>query len=984
MPAQELRPSAALAALAAQLIGVRELAVRAAAEELDTTLTLADRAGRLAEGLAGRLNALGRTPGMPATAADLLAWLAQPHALQAALEGHDEAATALPRPILQAVAQAWQDVTGASLLDWLPDARLLAGEPLQRLGICPLISQVNGGLEPRSPESLEQAPRLPLKPLGAAERRDEDASAATSGYAVLWRNLVDMFALLPTSTETLDRLWLDALTGALDAALHAVPTDAFVPRPLDSLADLARITAACAACLVEHAGERRPDGSVSAPYRFVLGEFSPIQSFILSVDAASPWPTEAVIGGRSAFVKLSADLAALRVLDDLGMPLACRMVSAASKFMLLVPSTRRGVNALVRLGQSFDEWGLRELGGTGGLVMSWWMAPASALRAYRKGLRSSDYANSFAGRYRRLLWQLEDAKFRRFHLTDGRDPVLHHHLLGLREGALICSLDGRSLASPAPYSMAELLDGTVHDAGTMPALSPASAAQLALFSSLRTSRWLSIENRRATSKQSDQQQGEVNADAAPAFDYLGYDLRLSPDAPPPRSDRTVHVLDISPVMDAAAGLEFRGHPQHPIAPYSGVARRAPKAMLKGDVDRLGKVFQEGLPGISLGRLCQLSRQIEYFFTAHVPWLLREQHPRIQTVLAGGDDFCFIGEAPDVVQLADTLRAHWRAYTQNDSLTFSVGIAIGAARMPLADIDRQAEDALALAKGERGSVGFMGRSVPWARWGELIAVTDEVTLALQRLIPAEAPAALLATQQQFARRLLSLCAGLSEVRAFTRLRWRAHLHQAVATLVRTHVHHQAQVDLAATEASRLIDALDTRGFARHGQDMAIVGQVLLLRLQRLAPAPDTAVAHAPPPLLPQDEAPEPALAALLEALSWSQPDEALFGATASQLARSLRKIPKRALRSVLRELREWDDECDQQDHAFALMRPRMAVASIRPRMRDQALPEVAAIRRLLLERIESAAELHCARWFWTTVLSFMTTQGALASLTQAEA
>lgn len=972
MLAHELRPSAALAALAAQLICVRELAVRAAAEELDPALPLSDRAGRLAEGLAGRLNALGRTPGMPATAGDLLAWLARPHALQAALEGSPEAASPLPHPILKAVAQAWQDVTDAPLLDWLPDARLLAGEPLQRQGICPLISQVNGGLEPRSPESLEQARRLALKPLGTAEQ--PGATAAPAGYAALWCNLADMFTLLPASAEAQDRLWLDALTGALDAALHAVPTDAFAPRPLDSLADLARIAAACAACLVEHAGARRADGRVSDPYRFVLGEFSPIQSFILSVDAASPWPTEAVVGGRSAFVKLSADLAALRVLDDLGMPLACRMVSAASKFMLLVPATREGVNTLVQLGRRFDEWGLRELGGTGGLVMSWWMAPASALRAYRKGLRATDYGNSFVGRYRKLLQQVDDAKFRRFHLTDGDDPVLHHHLQGLREGALICSLDGCSLAAPAPSSIAELLEAPGPAADAVPALSPASLAQLTLFTSLRTSRWLSIEERRAAREQDG---------ARPAFDYLGYDLRLDAEAPPPRSDRTVHVLDIAPVMDAAAGLQFRGHPQHPIAPYSGVARRAPRAMLKGDVDRLGHVFQKGLPGISLGRLCQLSRQIEFFFTAHVPWLLREHHPRIQTVLAGGDDFCFIGEAPDIVQLAGTLREHWRAYTQNDSLTFSVGIATGASRVALADIDRQAEDALALAKGERGSVGFMGRSVPWARWGELLAVTDEVTQSLQRLVPAEAPAGALAKQQGFARRLLSLCAGLGDERAFTRLRWRAYLHQAVATLVRAYVPQQTPANVAATEAARLIDALDTRGFACHGQDMAIVGQVLLLRLQRLAPGMPAAQMDPAPPLQPQSST-APALAPLLEALSWSQPDEALFGVTAAQLARRLSRVPQRALASVLRDLREWDDECDQQDHAFELMRPRMAVAAIRPRLRDHALPEVVAIRRLLLDRIDSAAELHCARWFWTTVQSFMTTQKALASLTQAQA
>ena len=72
----ESSDAAALAALTAQLICVRELAARATADELDPARPLADRVAAFAEGVPRRLAALHEAPGVPAQVRSLLVWLA--------------------------------------------------------------------------------------------------------------------------------------------------------------------------------------------------------------------------------------------------------------------------------------------------------------------------------------------------------------------------------------------------------------------------------------------------------------------------------------------------------------------------------------------------------------------------------------------------------------------------------------------------------------------------------------------------------------------------------------------------------------------------------------------------------------------------------------------------------------------------------------------------------------------------------------------
>ncbi|MDW8124488.1 MAG: type III-A CRISPR-associated protein Cas10/Csm1 [Geminicoccaceae bacterium] len=155
------------------------------------------------------------------------------------------------------------------------------------------------------------------------------------------------------------------------------------------------------------------------------------------------------------------------------------------------------------------------------------------------------------------------------------------------------------------------------------------------------------------------------------------------------------------------------------------------AVLKADVDNLGRIFGEGL-GVnrSIGRLVALSRALDWYFTGRLPWLLEKNWPQTYTVYAGGDDLLLIGPWWRMLKLAAELRGDFGRYCGgNPSLSLSAGIAFVSAREPLNRSAKIAEDALEAAKARPGkdAIGIVNtvlswtdpdRGLPWLlRWSD---------------------------------------------------------------------------------------------------------------------------------------------------------------------------------------------------------------------------------------------------------------------------
>ena len=156
--------------------------------------------------------------------------------------------------------------------------------------------------------------------------------------------------------------------------------------------------------------------------------------------------------------------------------------------------------------------------------------------------------------------------------------------------------------------------------------------------------------------------------------------------------------------------------------------------LRMDVDRLGRIFAEGLgENQTLPRLAGLSRQMSYFFKVYLNSLAKnrlanlpdsaivlnkEVRQNLLFIYAGGDDLFVSGAWDEIVDFAFDVYQTFRAYTGNNpDITLSGGISIEKEKFPLYQAAKLAEKAEDAAKDNgRDSFGLFDNKVfKWSQW-----------------------------------------------------------------------------------------------------------------------------------------------------------------------------------------------------------------------------------------------------------------------------
>ncbi len=147
------------------------------------------------------------------------------------------------------------------------------------------------------------------------------------------------------------------------------------------------------------------------------------------------------------------------------------------------------------------------------------------------------------------------------------------------------------------------------------------------------------------------------------------------------------------------------------------------AVLRMDVDNLGKVFSEGLPEDkrSLSRYATLSRFMSHFFKNCIRLLARRQldvlkdknlpklskddgERNLVVVYSGGDDLFIVGAWNDVFEIAFEIRELFGEYVGwNPNLTISAGFAIFDPKYPLYRMAKITRDRLETAKDEGSKI-----------------------------------------------------------------------------------------------------------------------------------------------------------------------------------------------------------------------------------------------------------------------------------------
>lgn len=630
-------------------------------------------------------------------------------------------------------------------------------------------------LSGEAPTETCLAQRYPLRmlsprnifPASAKACEGSDNNAAQAEYRSLWDHFVAGLDQIPPSHRQNLPLWFDHFDSLWLACTHAIPAaTAFGVRPEVSLYDHSRAAAALAAALwrwhetqgqtdVEAVQRLRSRGDFDeAKFLLIQGDFFGIQDFIFATGGESRKHAAKLLRGRSFQVSLFTELAALRVLDELGLPATSQIVNAAGKFMIVAPNTDDVRQRLDALRAELDDWFMARTFGLAGIGLAW--TPASCADFLRRNGEKNEDA-PFSKLMTRLHQQLDIAKHQRFNLCAHGGKVFSDANFAL--GA--CPYNGRLPADDTSGEVAscalsrdQIAIGEslirfdrilVMEAGTRDELREQRMLrplEVDLFgyvvaftaSEEATGRFGELAGNGKLRRcwdfslpDADDRDGSAALWSGFARRFIsGYVPRVGTDDGGPLRERYRGLVDESlPAIGELKTLDMLAcEDRHPsdINPeqWLGVAALG---VLKGDIDNLGELFRVGLKQPTFAKMAALSRQVNGFFAIYLPWLLARDFPNVYTVFAGGDDFFLIGPWRSVQKLGARLRDEFHHYAaENEGIHFSAGIATQKPGAPIHSIAELAEDALSAAKEHNGknAVTCFGETVTWPQWPALEA------------------------------------------------------------------------------------------------------------------------------------------------------------------------------------------------------------------------------------------------------------------------
>ncbi len=164
------------------------------------------------------------------------------------------------------------------------------------------------------------------------------------------------------------------------------------------------------------------------------------------------------------------------------------------------------------------------------------------------------------------------------------------------------------------------------------------------------------------------------------------------------------------------------------------------ALLKMDVDNLGRLLQTGLPveDISISRIAAISRELRLFFEGYLARLLQsaEYWDKIYPVYAGGDDTLLVGAWDQVIKLAAHIRRQFSKFVGgNDEITLSAGIVIVDEKFPIIRSTGLVEEALHRAKhyeeGKKDKICLFDFVFTWDEFDHIIRIKDKLVSLIDR-------------------------------------------------------------------------------------------------------------------------------------------------------------------------------------------------------------------------------------------------------------
>ncbi|MFP3868869.1 MAG: type III-A CRISPR-associated protein Cas10/Csm1 [Desulfobacteraceae bacterium] len=572
-----------------------------------------------------------------------------------------------------------------------------------------------------------------------------------TNYITLWEGFNQDVARLDKASS-FDFLF-HQLISLLEKYTFFMPSAAYRDQPDISLYHHLKTTAALAVCLYDlEASEEDVDNLLMAlkpgivhkapldrpDFILLAADISGIQDFIYSITSEHALKG---LKGRSLYLELLGQAVARQLLGGIRLPLTNLLFIGGGHFYLLLPNTDRVTTTIEKWQQWANEVLVKAHNGRLALVLH------REQLTYRHFLRSKPGAEKyslpdFADVWRKAGAGLARAKRRKFDTFWAR-PEITTDILGPFEAT------GEEAACPVCGE--ESLSGP----GELCLLCQSFAA---LASRAAAARYLEINCFQPQSLLSHVSSYEE------IFQALGVRFRFWDGNAPPQPEQSLILnnTDINTSKGPCRGFAFLAHhvPRRNDATVKTLEDLAYSAggikkwaLLRADVDDLGKVFTEGLGSEdrTLSRLSTLSSLLSLFFSAHVEVIVKDSRYQnsVYLVYAGGDDLCLLAPWSILPDLACRLCQDFSNWTHG-CLTLSAGLYLAPRdKFPVYRAAGGAGDLLAFAKQSgKNALGIFDQAVTWEEMQTLATIKDQlIRLIDQHQVPRSLFTLLMASWSQ---------------------------------------------------------------------------------------------------------------------------------------------------------------------------------------------------------------------------------------------
>lgn len=620
-------------------------------------------------------------------------------------------------------------------------------EHYQTARLIPLFDKLSTEKDKREnlpPDALKyRYPLMPLSPEAVFPvlKNDLTTKEATEEYRALWDDFIESVQKIRDRDDW--DLYLDHFDTLYSVYTQNIPSASYYTIADVSLYDHSKSTAALATALWRYHKETDTETKKALgdedtkKFLLVQGNVSGIQGFIFDIGKHTRKNAYKLLRGRSFLISLLSECASLKVLRELGLPSTSQIMNAAGKFVIVAPNTPATVETIDRIKRDLTEWFLQRYYGE----ISLGLATVEASQSDFKDKQFKDLQT-------KIFQSLARAKLQKFDLCRGNAGVMKSFAGHYDNDMGLCCFDGRM---PAQTEAGEFDRDEEDSAAAYSCRTCKDVLQLGKNLTDRDHICISsvpVENGWETDifgfyigwKRTDGMLRYWDISLPKAGTYRSYvkDGKRYCDISRPENETTaVFNGQARRYINAYVPRDDDGA----VKTFSDLAKinRRPKdkeenvyigksalMSIKGDIDDLGYLLQNGIKTPTFATLAGLSRQLNNFFTIWLPYLCKTDAKarNIYTVFAGGDDFYLIGPWLDLVRIVPVLRQKFKEYVCNrDDITFSIGMCMTGSGEDVVTMSDMAENALEKAKKypDKNAVCCFGQTVSFADYGNLTAL-----------------------------------------------------------------------------------------------------------------------------------------------------------------------------------------------------------------------------------------------------------------------